>query len=234
MSAASWLNAHAGNQAVLAVPGASFGEYIWGRPHGRRRCEALFTGNWASTQLAAVGSAGNTRLLDAVEQRIEAGDGSAGLTQLLADHGRQIHPRPERPAAQRSVRRLALAGAPTPCYSSPGLVKVAQFGAYPVGSSVSPTTRSAISTRLFPPVEIFRVSGAQPVASVVPAASAIRVYGGPESVLNLADAGVLDDRPVLLNSDAPASPTRQYVITDSLRRDRAQLRRDPDRLLARR
>ena len=214
-SAAGWLNTHAGNQAVLAVPGASFGEYIWGRPMDDV-LEALFSGSWASTQLAVVGSPGNTRILDAVEQRIEAGDGSAGLTQLLADLGIKYV------LVRNDLLRSDLYGAwpsrvADALYSSPGLVKVAQFGAYPDGSSVPDDAISNFDT-LFPPVEIFHVSGAQPVASVVPAASAIRVYGGPESVLNLADAGVLDDRPVLLNSDAPAQRTRQYVITDSLRR----------------
>ncbi len=88
-TAASWLTAHAGNQAVLAVPGASFGEYVWGRPMDDV-LEALFPGNWAASQLAATGSTGNTRIVAAVEQRIEAGDGSAGLTQLLAEARRPL------------------------------------------------------------------------------------------------------------------------------------------------
>ena len=86
VSATAWLDAHARNQAVLAVPGASFGEYIWGRPMDDV-LEAMFAGDWASTQLASIASVGNTRLLDAVEQRIEAGQGSSGLTQVLAEMG---------------------------------------------------------------------------------------------------------------------------------------------------
>ena len=214
-TAASWLTAHAGNQAVLAVPGASFGEYEWGRPMDDV-LEALFPGNWAASQLAVTGSAGNTRIVAAVEQRIEAGDGSAGLTQLLAELGVRYL------VVRNDLLRSDLYGAwPArvldALYSSPGLTKVAQFGSYPVGSSLPDNATSNFDTP-FPPVEIFRVSGAQPVASVVPAAAAIRVYGAPESVLNLADAGVLSSHPVLLNSDAPALTARQYVITDSLRR----------------
>jgi len=215
VSATNWLNAHAGNQAVLAVPGANFGEYIWGRPMDDV-LEAMFNGDWASTQLASIGSVGNTRLLDAVEQRIEAGQGSAGLTQVLAAMGVKYI------IVRNDLLRSDLYGAwPArvldALYSSPGLVKVAQFGSYPVGSSAQDDAVSNFDAP-YPPVEIFAVRNAQPVADVVPAAGTIRVYGGPESVLNLADSGVLNNRPVLLNADSPSLRASAYVITDSLRR----------------
>jgi arabinofuranan 3-O-arabinosyltransferase len=215
VSATAWLNAHAENQAVLAVPGASFGEYIWGRPMDDV-LEAMFSGDWASTQLASIGSVGNTRLLDAIEQRIEAGQGSAGLTQVLADMGVKYI------VVRNDLLRSDLYGAwPArvldALYSSPGLVKVAQFGSYPVGSSAQDDAVSNFDAP-YPPVEIFAVRGAQPVADIVPAAGTIRVYGGPESVLNLADLGVLKNRPVLLNADSPSLPANASIITDSLRR----------------
>jgi arabinofuranan 3-O-arabinosyltransferase len=215
VSATNWLNAHATHQAVLAVPGANFGEYIWGRPMDDV-LEAMFAGDWASTQLAVVGSPGSTRILEAVEQRVEAGEGSAGLTQLLAEMGVKYI------VVRNDLLRSDLYGAwPArvldALYSSPGLVKVAQFGTFPVGGTVPDDAVASFDTPV-PPVEIFRVSSAQPVASVVPAAAAIRVYGGPESVLNLADSGVLKNHPVLLNSDSPDLRARQYVVTDSLRR----------------
>ena len=71
-------------------------------------------------------------------------------------------------------------------YASPGIMKVAQFGTFPIGSPVPDNATSNFDSP-YPPVEIFRVSGAQPVATVVPAAGTMRVYGGPESLLNLAD-----------------------------------------------
>ncbi|HUB38126.1 MAG TPA: alpha-(1-_3)-arabinofuranosyltransferase family protein [Streptosporangiaceae bacterium] len=215
VSATAWLNAHARNQAVLAVPGASFGEYIWGRPMDDV-LEAMFNGNWASTQLASIGSVGNTRLLDALEQRIEAGQGSAGLTQVLAEMGVKYI------VVRNDLLRSDLYGAwparvHDALYSSPGLVKVAQFGSYPVGSSAQDDAVSNFDAP-YPPVEIFAVRGAQPVADLIPAAGTIRVYGGPESELNLADSGVLRDRPVLLNADSPGIRASADVITDSLRR----------------
>jgi arabinofuranan 3-O-arabinosyltransferase len=215
VSAASWLTAHAGNQAVLEVPGARFGEYTWGRPLDDA-LEPLFTGDWASNQLSAIGSAGNTRLLDAIEQQLDAGQGSTGVTQLLAAMGVKYL------VVRNDLDPGDLYGAfPARIHdalaTSPGLVKVAQFGRHKVGNSFPDDAVSNFDSP-YPPVEIYRVAGAAPVATVVPQADSVRVYGGPEAVLNLADEGLLDGRPVLLNSDGAGIPASDYVITDSLRR----------------
>ncbi len=215
VAATNWLNKHAGNQAVLAVPGARFGEYVWGRPMDDV-LEAMFSGDWASTQLAAIGSVGNTRLIDAIEQRIEAGQGSAGLTQVLARMGVKYI------VVRDDLIRSDLYGAwpgrvNDALYASPGMVKVAQFGTFPVGSSEPDNAVSNFDSP-YPPVEVFRVLGAQPTASVVPAAGTMRVYGGPEALLTLADQGLLRGQPVVLNAAAARLAVGKYVITDSLRR----------------
>jgi arabinofuranan 3-O-arabinosyltransferase len=70
----------------------------------------------------------------------------------------------------------------------------------------------------YPAVVIYRVAGAEPVATVQPAAGTLRVYGGPEALLTLADEGLLGTRPVLLNSDSAGLPVAGSVVTDSLRR----------------
>ena len=51
-----------------------------------------------------------------------------------------------------------------------------------------------------------------------PAASALRVFGAPESLLTLADEGLLGSQAVLLNSDGAGLPAAASVVTDSLRR----------------
>ena len=43
----------------------------------------------------------------------------------------------------------------------------------------------------YPPVEIYQVAGAEPAATVQPAAGTLRVYGGPESLLTLAGENLL-------------------------------------------
>jgi arabinofuranan 3-O-arabinosyltransferase len=213
-AATNWLNVHADQQAVLAVPGARFGEYVWGRPMDDV-LEAMFAGDWASPQLNEIGSIATTRLLNAIEQQVEAGQGSAGLTQLLGRMGVKYV------IVRDDLIRSDLYGAwparvNDALHDSPGVVKVAQFGA-DVGST-SPDDAVSTFDSPYPAVEIFRVGGAQPIASVVPTAGTTRVYGGAESLLTLADLGVLKGKPVLLNSDSPGLPASNYVITDSLRR----------------
>lgn len=215
LRAAGWLNRHAANQAVLAVPGARFGEYLWGRPMDDV-LEALFKGTWASRQLNGIGSVGNARLLVAIDQRMAAGQGSAGLTQILARMGIAYI------VVRNDLVRTDLRGAwPARIHQaireSPGIVRVAQFGSVPVGSVFPDDAVSAFDTP-YPPVEIYRVNGAQPTVTVQPAASTIRVYGGPEALLTMADQGLLRNRPMLLNSDSTNLPVSQSFVTDSLRR----------------
>ena len=59
------------------MPGAAFGQYLWGSPLDDV-LQPLLTADWAERDLSAIGSAGNERLLDAIDQRLAAGDGSAG------------------------------------------------------------------------------------------------------------------------------------------------------------
>jgi arabinofuranan 3-O-arabinosyltransferase len=213
LTTTAWLNSHAQNQAVLAVPGARFGEYIWGRPMDDM-LEALFKGNWAGMQLDSIGSVGSTRLLQAIDTRMAAGTGSAGLTQVLALMGAKYI------VVRNDLIRPDLRGAlPARIHQaldeSPGIVRVAQFGP-PVGSTAP---ENAVSTfdPPYPAVQIYQVMAAEPVAAVQPVSGTLRVSGGPEALLALADEGILKDRPVLLNSDSPGITASQSVLTDSLR-----------------
>jgi arabinofuranan 3-O-arabinosyltransferase len=70
----------------------------------------------------------------------------------------------------------------------------------------------------YPAVQIYQVAGAQPAATVQSAASTVRVYGAPESLITLAGDGLLGNRPVLLNNDGAGQPAAGDVDTDSLRR----------------
>ena len=214
VNAASWLDRHAGRQAVLVVPGAAFGQYLWGSPEDDV-LEPLSTVDWAERDLTSIGSPGNERLIEAIDQRLAAGDGSAGLTQVLAQMGVKYV------VVRNDLIRSSLSGAwPSrirdALASSPGISEVARFGA-PVGN---PGPGDAVSSfdPPFPPVQIYQVRGAAPAASVVPASAALRVYGAPEATLTLAGEGLLNGRPVLLNADSPSLPAAASVVTDTLRR----------------
>ena len=215
VDAANWLNAHAGNQAVLAEPGARFGQYVWGQPMDDV-LEALSTGDWASMQLSSIGSVGNERLLQAIDEQISAGDGSTGLAQVLGRIGVKYI------VVRNDLIRSDLLGAwPARVHQaladSPGIRLVARFGKVPIGNDkINDATRSLDPG--YPPVQIYQVSGAQPVAEVIGASQTMRVFGGPEALLQLASEGLLRNRPVVLNSDPAGVPVRQTVLTDLLRR----------------
>jgi arabinofuranan 3-O-arabinosyltransferase len=214
VNAAHWLNARAGRQAVLVVPGAAFGQYLWGSPLDDV-LQPLATVDWAERDLSVIGSPGNERLLDAIDQRLAAGDGSAGLARVLARMGVRYV------LVRNDLDRNALAGAwpariSDALHGSPGITPVAAFG--PLVGSLAPDDAVTDFDPGYPAVQIYRVSGAAAVATVQPAAGTLRVAGGPESLITLADAGLLGSRPVLLNSDSPGLPAAARVVTDTLRR----------------
>jgi arabinofuranan 3-O-arabinosyltransferase len=217
VQAAGWLNAHAGNQGVLVEPGAPFGQYLWGTPLDDV-LSPLTSASYARRDLSDIGSAGNERLLDAIDQQLAAGDGSAGLTDLLARMGVTYV------VVRNDIDRSVLNGAwPARIHQglaeSPGITRVAWFGTF-VGRFAPDNAVSSFDAP-YPPVEIYQVAGAEPVATVQPAAGTLRVYGGPESLLTLAGENLLGrsgSSPVLLNDDGAGQPTAGSVVSDSLRR----------------
>ncbi len=212
VAAANWLTAHAGNQAVLVEPGLPFGQYLWGSPMDDV-LQALTNVDYAERNLSVIGSAGNERLLNTIDQRLAAGDGSAGLAAVLARMGvRYVVVRNDL-AVQNGTWPARVNQA---LAASPGLTRVAQFG--PLAGDLTPDNAVTKLYAPYPAVEIFQVPGAQPEATVQPAAGTLRVYGGPESLLTLADEGLLGQRPVLLNGDGAGQPAAGSVLTDSLRR----------------
>jgi arabinofuranan 3-O-arabinosyltransferase len=215
VSAANWLNQHAADEGVLEEPGARFGQYTWGSPMDDI-LEPLFDGDFASSQLSDIGSVGNTRLLEAIDQDMAAGTGSAGLTELMARMGVKYL------VVRNDLDRSDLRGAwPARIHEaiaeSPGLAEVAHFGSTPAGD---PAPANAVSSfdAPYPPVQIYQVGGAESVALVQPTADTMRVYGAPEALLTLADEHLLQNRPVLLNDEDSGIRASSTVVTDSLRR----------------
>ncbi|HEX5289543.1 MAG TPA: alpha-(1-_3)-arabinofuranosyltransferase family protein [Streptosporangiaceae bacterium] len=214
VSAADWVTAHAGNQAVLVEPGSQFGSYLWGAPMDDV-LQALTTADYAERNLGVVGSVGNERLLNAIDQQLAAGEGSAGLAEVLARMGVKYV------LVRNDLSGSALDGTwparvQDALAASPGLTLAAQFGP-PAGR---PHAADAVSSfrAPYPAVQVYQVAGAEPTAVVQPATDTLRVYGAPESELTLAGEGLLGQRPVLLNSDGAAQPVAGSVVTDSLRR----------------
>jgi len=214
VAAGDWLTAHAGNQAVLIEPGAGFSEYTWGSPMDDV-LQGLTNVDFAERDLAVVGSAGNERLLDAIDQEFAAGDGSAGLTAVLARMGiKYVLVRNDLAGSQ--LTGTSLARVQDTIAASPGLTLAARFG--PQVPDDAPQDVLAGVTARYPAIEVYQVAGAQAAAVVQPATGTLRVTGAPESLITLADEGLLGTSPVLLNNDGAGEPVAGSVVTDSLRR----------------
>jgi arabinofuranan 3-O-arabinosyltransferase len=187
--------------------------------------QALTTADYAERNLEVVGSVGNERLLNAIDQQFAAGDGSAGLTMVLARMGVRYV------VVRNDLSRSALEGTwPARIHdalaTSPGMTLAAQFG--PDVGGRAPDDAVAGFNPDYPAVQVYQVAGAQAAAVVQPAAGTLRVYGAPEAMITLASEGLLGSRPVLINGDAASEPVAGSVVTDSLRRrvvDFGELRR---------
>ncbi len=209
VSAANWVSAHAGDQAVLVAPGVRSGQYVWGSPMDDVLA-SLTNADFAERDPSVIGSPGNERLLDAINQQLAAGTGSAGLAQVLARMGVGYV------VVRNDLSRTALPGTwPSRIIqaleTSPGITSAAQFG--PQVGHAAPGDATTSFDPPYPAVEIYRVAGSQPTATVQPAAGTLRVYGAPESLLTLAGAGLLAQRPVLINNDGPGVPVSASVLT---------------------
>ena len=241
-STGAWLDDHSGQGRALVIPARGFGEYLWGRPLDDP-LQALTRSPRAVRDAVPLGAAGSTRLLDAIGARLDTGVGSAAMAQVLARSG---------------VRYLVVAndldrgrtGAPDPVMvhqalaDSPGIVQVAAFG--PLVGDLG-KDRSLVADHgldlPYQAVEVFEVLGETAPVSALPEAGTWVVSGGPESLFQLADRGLLGATATVLVGDGDPGPTPRSAVTDALRRrevgfgsvrDNASATLTPDQALTRR
>jgi arabinofuranan 3-O-arabinosyltransferase len=217
--AADWLGRNAGENTVLAVPGQRFGEYLWGRTIDDP-LQPLMRTRWASRMIVPGGSAGLARLMEAIDDRFAAGYGSPGLSTVLSRMGVRFL------LVRNDIQRDAGRGTGTwparvheALFRTPGVHKVAEFGGF-WGQQFNVDATVSFD-QPYKALEIYEVPQAEPLVNAVSDRRPLRVTGGPESLLTLADEGLLDgDRPVLFNDDGDAADVPGYdtVVTDTLRR----------------
>ena len=219
--ASYWLNNQAEPGRALIVPGASFGQYVWGRTQDEP-LQALGGYPWGVRDAVPLSSAGNIRMLDALETRLESGRGSDGLAQYLDRMGvRYLIVRNDlAPSAQAPLPirvHQALEG-------SKGIRRVAFFGPI-VDRNVDGQVIADEGLRFsYPAVEIFEVTASNqatdPRVVLRSAEDPIAVSGGPEALLPLADSGALGNRTIVLEGDPEnADLAAAYgVVTDTDRR----------------
>ncbi|WP_225732604.1 alpha-(1-_3)-arabinofuranosyltransferase family protein [Nocardia sp. JCM 34519] len=193
---ADWLAHNASDTRALVVPGAPFGSQIWGLTRDEP-LQALASTPWAIRDAVPLNPPGTIRAMDSVQRLIADGRPSAGLARTLIDQGIGIVVLRNDldPETSRSTRPMLAHQA---IEGSPGLTKVAEFGA--------PVESTAIARDLvvdgdlrptYPAIEIYRVDtrtpgtpirirggtgapGSFPGAYTVPLTAAGVVQGGPE------------------------------------------------------
>ncbi|OBK16841.1 alpha-(1-_3)-arabinofuranosyltransferase [Mycobacterium sp. 1245852.3] len=223
--AADWLSEHnKGTPApgrVLVIPGAPFATQVWGTSHDEP-LQVLGDSPWGVRDSIPLTPPQTIRALDSVQRLFAAGRPSAGLADTLARQGisyvvlrNDLDPETSRSARPILVHR-AVEG-------SPGLQKVAQFGA-PVGPGTLAgfVADSGLRPR-YPAVEVYRVAvGGDPGAPyLVDTERLARVDGGPEALLRLDERRrLLGQRPlgpVLLTQDARGVglPAPAVTVTDT-------------------
>jgi arabinofuranan 3-O-arabinosyltransferase len=213
---------------VLVVPGAPFATQVWGTSHDEP-LQVLGASPWGVRDSIPLTPPQTIRALDSVQRLLADGRPSVGLADTLAQQGisyvvlrNDLDPESSRSARPILVHR-AIDG-------SPGLEKVAQFGA-PVG----PGTLSGFITDSglrppYPAVEIYHVQSAgggagpatsgraDPTAPYLADTDAMpRVDGGPEALLRLDERRRLLGQPplgpVLLTADAQRAGLAVPVVT---------------------
>ena len=223
--AADWLDEHdTGTPAagrVLVVPGSPFATQVWGTSHDEP-LQVLGSSPWGVRDSIPLTPPQTIRALDSVQRLLAAGRPSVGLADTLARQGisylvlrNDLDPETSRSARPILVHR-AIVG-------SPGLTKVAQFGA-PVGpGSVAGFVADSGLRPRYPALEIYRVDVADDPGApyLVDTDQLARVDGGPEVLLRLDERrrllGQAPPGPVLMTADARTAglPTPGVTVTDT-------------------
>lgn len=226
--ATSWLAEQDPDARTLLLPATGFGQYTWGRTVDEPM-QSLAETPWAVRNQVPLGSEGNTRVMDAIDEAVASGRGSAGLADFLARSGfrflllRNDIERTAVDAPPLAVLREGLAG-------SPGIERVAEFGPevamrdQRLISSVDQDVRGRA-------LEIYEVKRTVPRVTVTAAKDVATVSGGPESLLPLLSQGLLaGDRPTVFAGDRTGQVEGGWIVTDGLRRRERNVGRVSDNL----
>ena len=213
--AAAWLDAQPAPGAVLVAPASSFSDLTWGSTKDEP-LQALASRPFVVRDAVPLGSAGATRLLDSLQDRLGSGQRVEGLRDVLTSAGIGF-------VLVRNEIRLDAQGSPpaavTRSLVESGLRRVVSFGpltgAYGESDSLTVDYRTLVQR---PAIEVYAV-GDEQSARLVATDDLVRVTGGPEDLLAVTEA--TGRRDVLAGGDAAAvvaSRTSPWVLTDGQRR----------------
>ncbi len=204
---AAWLAEDGAEGRSLLVPASNFAEYFWGRPLDEP-FQVLAQTPWAVRNGVPLAPANNIRMLDAVESRLRTGSDLAGAAETLRRSGvRYLVLRNDLDA--RLTDGTTPAAARASILATPGVVRVAAFG-----PQVALPVRLVVRA-----VEVFDLGPAQERVVAYPAGQARVVSGASEALVQLGDAGLLDDQAVVFAGDAPQDGLQKAdsIVTDTFR-----------------
>jgi len=216
--AADWLARHEDDGRALLVPASRTGAYYWGDTRDEP-LQALARSPWAVRDAVPLSQPGSIRVLDAVERRLAAGRPSPGLAAFLGRAGvAYLVVRNDLDYGRAGTARPVLVHAAIE--GSRGFTRAAAFGPAVGGGSTPQGLVDEQLDRPYRAVEVYRVGTPDGPVDAYPAAQTVRVSGGPEGLLQLADRDWLGSQPTVLTSDGGTAGGRsaRTVITDSLRR----------------
>ena len=216
--AVSWLDENSQGSTALLVPGSGFADYVWGAPRDEP-VQYLAESRWAVRNAIPLAPPGNIRMLDGFEERLAQGEGSPGIANFLGRAGvRHLVVRNDLAAASDVPDRVLVHQA---LADSPQIELVETFGPDVGGGAHLETDEGRLLVNsgwqeLRPVIEVYEVTA--PADAAVTADQFPAVIGGPEDLLELTDAGVLETQPTRLAVDfgPDETPDGPVVLTDGL------------------
>jgi len=214
--AAAWLDAQPTNGSVLITPSASFADFTWGSTKDEP-FQALMRRPFVVRDAVPLGSAGATRFLDSLMDRLAHGQGIERLSSTLSMAGVAFV------LVRNDIRLDAQGDQPLVMGRSlqeSGLERVASFG--PLSGAVGESDTLTVDYRTLlqrPAVEIY-ATGRSSESRLVPVSDLPVLTGGPENEPEVVAA--LGARDVVRDVDVPEgsslAATGPVILTDGLRR----------------
>lgn len=229
--AADWLAANGdtggagSDERALVVPGAPFAAQVWGLTRDEP-LQALAQTPWAVRDAVPLTPPGAIRALDSVQRSIADGRPSNGLADTLHAQGvgflvlRNDLDQDTSRSARPILAHQAIAG-------SPGINKVAEFGAEIAPREVDKLVVDGDLRPGYPAIEIFRVdtdgdnlpdpggAGFANQPYLVDTADLPVVAGGPEALLRMHQSGEAGSALLAADAERAGLPVDAVLVTDT-------------------
>jgi arabinofuranan 3-O-arabinosyltransferase len=220
---ARFLQANSPRTAALLLPAEAHGQFIWGWSIDNP-LESLSTSPWVDREITPFGGPAPQRMLDAIDQAVQAGLPAPGFPALLARSGIRY-------VVVQNDLQWQVSDDPSPAEVDQFLVAegfslVKSFGPKVSVQQAGPSPTHAVTTATaklsLPSLQVYALPSKVTTAPflVYPEASTALVSGGPEATLQLLNAGILRPGQGAILAGDWSGPYKgaAFDVTDTLRR----------------